>query len=72
MKTLSWLLFVFPLVTLIWAWDVVKEAVSIICLKYYCYAFKRSSYLQERCIVDKIYKDYQVKIAETNIEWSSN
>lgn len=55
---LSWLLFVLPLVTLIWIWDVAREMIGVVCLKYYCYAFKRSSYLQERCIVDTIYKQY--------------
>lgn len=52
MKIITWLFIVLPFVSLVWFYDVISLACRIIVGKYYVFAYSRSSYLQERALLD--------------------
>ena len=52
MKIITWILVVLPFVAIVWMYDVIVTGIKILYGKYYIYAYNRSSYLQERALID--------------------
>lgn len=43
---------VLPFVTIVWFYDIILTTIKIMYGKYYMFAYNRSSYLQERALLD--------------------
>ena len=52
MKIITYILFVFPFVTVMWLYDIMVTGLKLVCLSYYNFAIHRSEYLRERIIIN--------------------
>lgn len=61
MKIIVWVFTVLPFVTIVWLYDITSLACIIVANKYYIFAYSRSSYLQERALLDAYVEASNVK-----------
>jgi hypothetical protein len=61
MRVITWLTTVLPFVMMIWLYDIIITLIRLTYQRYYTFAYARSSYLQERALIDAYVENCEAK-----------